>query len=40
MKRSRMGLLILVTALIPLFGFGLAQEGDAEALEMAEGLAQ
>ena len=40
MKRSRVALSVLVTALTLCFSFGLAQESDAEALEMAEGIAQ
>jgi uncharacterized protein (TIGR02246 family) len=40
MKRSRITLSILVTTLTLLLGFGLAQGGDAEAMEVVEGVVQ
>jgi ketosteroid isomerase-like protein len=40
MKRSRVAFSVLITALTLFFGFGLAQEGDAEALETLEGFLQ
>jgi uncharacterized protein (TIGR02246 family) len=40
MKRNRVALSILVTALTLLLGFGLAQGDDAEAREVVEGVKQ
>jgi ketosteroid isomerase-like protein len=40
MKQSRLALSVLVTTLALLFGFGLAQEEDAEALEIVNGITQ
>ncbi len=40
MKRSRVALSVLATALTLTLGFGLAQGDDAEALEVVEGVTQ
>ncbi len=40
MKQSRLALSVLATALTLFFGFGLAQEDDAEAMEVVEGVVQ